>query len=190
MGSERFRHDGGEPDYRRVHARHRPERAASHAEQAFGSGDGLYANGERAVLAGARRRNDTVGHLALDHQHDALRPCGTLEQAEDDRRRDVVRDVADHLHLVRVWTHGMQVQAHEVGVHDSDVRLLFVLCGQCGSQRVIELHEDQATDARGQVPCERTLAGPDLEHGIGRRRLQRRDDAPLLVRVDQEVLAE
>ena len=56
---------------------------------------GVVLHEDRQVAHPAGRRGDPLGDLALDHQHEPLRPRRCAEQGVQDRAGDVVRQVGD-----------------------------------------------------------------------------------------------
>ena len=80
-------------EHGRVHPRDRPEGAAPDPEHTFGTRDTTYSDRKRSVRLRAHCGDDPVCNLVLHHENDVTR-TGALEEPEDDRCRDVVRDVA------------------------------------------------------------------------------------------------
>ena len=66
---------------------------------------GVVLHEDRQVAHLPGRRGDPLGDLALDHQHHPPRPRRLAEERMQDRRRDVVRQVRDHV----IW------RGHEPG---------------------------------------------------------------------------
>ena len=58
---------------------------------------GVVLDEDRQVAHLPGRRRDPLGDLALDHQHEPVRPRRRAEQRVQDRARDVVRQVGDHV---------------------------------------------------------------------------------------------
>ena len=64
-------------------------------------GDELHEHRHGAVRLRARLREQAIGDLALHHHAPALDARQTVETLDDQRRRDVVRQVRDELRRVR-----------------------------------------------------------------------------------------
>ena len=87
-----------QPDDRRADLRGRREGAGRHRKQELRSRPPLREHGKPPVGLRAWRGDDAVGHLALEHERQALpvrRPGLGREPADEERRRDVVGKVRD-----------------------------------------------------------------------------------------------
>ena len=84
-----------QPYDRRVHPRRRLERTTADLEQSRRVHARRQHDAETPVLAAARRRDDTIDHLPLQHEMHVGDRIGGLQQPEQQRRRDVVGQVAD-----------------------------------------------------------------------------------------------
>ena len=87
------------PQHRRVDARRRLERFGRHVEQRLDPVAPLQHHGEPAVVLVAGLGGDPVDDLLLQHEVLVLDGVARLEEMEQDRRRDVVGQVADDAKL-------------------------------------------------------------------------------------------
>ena len=62
----------------------------------------LHREGEGTVILRAWSRLHTIRDFLLYHDSDRLDRCMALEEAHDDRGRDVVRKIRDDLHRISV----------------------------------------------------------------------------------------
>jgi hypothetical protein len=93
--------------------------------------DHLHVDGERAVLLAARRRDGALRHLAL-HQVDRAPRARQLERLEEDRRRDVVGDVAGE-HEVVAGEVG-EADLEHVGLDHREARVRGVALAELGGE--------------------------------------------------------
>ena len=91
-----------ERDERGVDVRPRPEDLARDRMEAGALGRELDEHRHRAVRLRPRRGEEAVGDLALHHHAPALDGRQAVEALDDDRRRDVVRQVRDELRRRRL----------------------------------------------------------------------------------------
>ena len=87
------------PQHRRVDSRRRLERLRRHVEQGSIVVAPLQHHREPAVVLAARARGHPVDHFLLQHEMLVGDVVARLEQVEQDRRRDVVGQVADDAKL-------------------------------------------------------------------------------------------
>src|SRR5687768_13603872 len=180
---------GADAKYCRIHTGDRAERAARDVEEPFGVGNALHADRESAILALAGGGRHPDGDLLLYHYHECSRPVCALQQLEEQRRRDVVRDVADDLEIVRELERA-EVDLERVGVHELEAGMRPKLISKLVGQPIVELDGNDTLRGCDEVVCECALSGTNLNHDIVRLRFDRRDDLALNVWINEEVLAE
>jgi hypothetical protein len=111
------------------------------------------------------------------------------QRMEQDRRRQVVRQVADQSQLSGARQRG-EIDTQHIGC---DQRQHAVRgCGECKrlQQVAVELDRGQGADAVEQRQCQRTLAGSDLDDLVAGLRIDGEHDLLDHRTVVQEVLAE
>lgn len=108
---------------------------------------------------------------------------------EQDRRGDVVRDVAGDLELTRPSGEFGQVQFQDIGKDD-----LHRFAGKGllhpGDHPLVQVHDHQPSGQRGKLECQRPFARTDLQDRIRRSGAEGGHDLMGGVPVAQEVLAE
>src|SRR5690606_34084783 len=82
------------------------------------------------------------------------------------------------------------VDGEGITVDDLDVGAALEAARERAGESVVLLDRDESCDAAGEMIRERAGARADLEYRVVRLGAQRLDDALLVVRVDEEVLAE
>ena len=130
--------------------------------------DELHEHRDGAVRLRARLREEAVGDLALHHHAPELDLRQAVEALDEERRRDVVRQVRDELRRVRCERGEIELQ--RVAEVELDVR---AGVAQVRLERRVELDRVHARDAVGEVARQHAEAGPDLEHDVVRRRARR-----------------
>jgi hypothetical protein len=147
---------------------------------------------QRTVLGRARGRREPLRVLLLHEQHGAPDDALGREQVLEDRRRDVVRDVAHHdeaRHAVRGCGRG-EVELEEVALDDGHARHVAALLAQVGGEAAVLLDGHQVTDATGDAQRQRAGAGADLDRDVVLAQVRVLDDALGEALLDEEVLAE
>ena len=142
----------------------------------------------RAVRALAGTREEAIGDLALDQAAPGAHVRQRVDRAQDQGRRDVVRQVRDEGGRLR--SERGQVEPHRVTPHELDVRLLVEHLGQRRLELAIDLDRRHVRDLRRQVLGQRSDAGADLEHDVLRPQVGEPIDHLEQVVVEQEVLPE
>src|ERR687887_632977 len=175
-------------DERRVHVRARPEDRPRHGMEAGSLGGELDEHRDRAV--GLRRRlgEEAVGDLTLDHHAPKLQAGEAVEALDDERSRDVVRQVRDELRWRRL--EAPEVEAERVGDLELDVRPVSEPLRERVRKRAVELDRVHARDAVGEIGGQDPEPRTDLEHDVLRRELREAADHAEDVLVDEEVLPE
>ena len=112
-----------------------------------------------------------------------------LEQLQDERRRDVVRQVGDEHPAGRRCEHLAPVARHRVGLEHRDPERLDQL-PENRHDASVHLDRRNRGPGRGERDGERAEAGSDLEDRVTRTDLGDPCDALDGIRVDDEVLAE
>src|SRR3954454_10343444 len=199
MGERRFddafhfgvivRHPGApERDERGVDIRPRPEDGARNGMEADALGHELHEDRDGAI--GLRRRDgkESVGDLALHHHAPARDARKAGEALDDDRRRDVVREVGDELR--RAGRDRREVERKRVAEDDADVRDRAEALAQLRLERSVELDSHDTRDAVGEERGEGSEPRADLENHVVAVELGEAADPAEYVLVDEEVLAE
>ena len=182
-------------DQRRLDVRSRHEdrsRDGADHTSAAPVGD-LHADG--AVRRGAGRGGKPLGHLALDHDEDALHLGDEIEDVADERCRDVVRQVGDEHPVVDVRVVAARqnigpLQMHRVALDHVDVRPICHDLSEDGDDAPIDLDRGDVSAGVGERQRQRTQACTDLDDPVAGTHARQRRDAPDRVRVGDEVLTE
>src|SRR2546425_4831824 len=80
----------------------------------------LYEDGHRAVVLRRGLREEPVRNFPLNHHAPELELREAVEALDDQRRRDVVREIRDE--LARVWRNRGQIKREGVAEVELDVR--------------------------------------------------------------------
>ena len=112
----------------------------------------------------SRRGEEAVGDLALHHHAPALDGGQPVEALDDDRRRDVVRQVRDE--LARRGLERREVERERVAPVQLGVRE----ASQLGLERPVDLDGVDVGDPLGEEAREDAEARADLEHDVVRAR--------------------
>ena len=146
------------------------------------------AHGDRVVRAGAGRRRPALADLAL-HHHEAAGDVGnSREDAHEQRRRDVVRQVRDE-------SRGSADERGEVDVHrvgDDDVDVARVRRAPRRSARATVASSSTATTrcaASASATVREPRPGPISRIVSSGCDVGEPDDPPHGVRIDEEVLS-
>ena len=142
---ERGRIEGPDPDHGRVHLRPRPKGPGRDPKDGLHLRHAPNAHRERPVGPGAGRCEEAVGDLPLERQED-LRRTGPLEEAEEDRRGQIVGDVSDDLEAPGPGE-GVEIDAEYVPVDHLDRRLSPEAAHEESGQIGVDLDEEE-TPAR------------------------------------------
>ena len=161
-------HDG------RIDARRRVEGLGRHVEQVLDLVAPLQHHREPAEGLGARLGGHAVDHFLLQHEHlvDHVRRGG--DQVEQDRRRDVVGQVADDAdRAAQALGERGEVDLQHVGLDHVEVAAPAQPLGQVA----VELDDGQRVAVRAQRDRHRAQARADLDQALARPRRDRPDDA-------------
>ena len=163
-----------QPDDRRVDLRRRPEGARRQRQDARPVREQAEHHRQRAVVAAAGAGEDAVGDLALQHHRGVADPAGGARQGEDaeqDRRRQVVGQVADDAHRAAPRRqHAGVVEGEEVaGDERQRGRDPF---GERRGEVAVDLDGANGDAGRGERPGQRAEAGPDLDEDVVRGHAQ------------------
>ena len=123
-----------------------------------------------------RPGEDSLGDLALDHDHHLRRLAGSFEEVPDDRVRCEVRQVADD--AVRLARRDDLIHFHEAGVamRDRQVRDAVEAAVEMGNQPVFDFERNHRDGRLHEIFRELSRAGADLdEHATHRRANRARD---------------
>ena len=177
----------------RRHARWWPERARRHSADDPRVGERFDEHGQVATLAWrtlVRRGRDDAARDLLLHEHDhERRPARVADEALEQRRRDLVRQVRDDPGRTPL---GLRVEVHgeRIGAHDAHVVSFAEGVAQHGDHPLVDLDRRDRPRTIGERRGENAGARPDLEHVVIRRQLRCVDDRREHTAVHEEVLPE
>ncbi|MNN56089.1 hypothetical protein D3C81_1710000 [compost metagenome] len=109
---------------------------------------------------------------------------------EDQRRGDVVRQVADHAQFLAVRRQAVEVELQRIAGVEGEVRVEAEAHLQQGQQVLVQLDHVQLGAAAEQALGKGALAGADFHHVLARARMDGAQDAVDDTGIVQEVLAE
>ena len=175
--------DPAERDEGGVDVRRRAEDGARNGMEAGSLRDELDEHRHRAVRLRARRREQAVCDLALHHHAPELDLRQAVEALDEERRRDVVRQVGNELRRVR--RERPQVELERVAEVQLDAGV-----AQVRLEREVDLHRVDARDPLGEISRQHAEPGADLEHHVAGVEVREPSDDAEDVLVDEEVLAE
>jgi hypothetical protein len=178
---------GNETHDRRVDLRHRTERSGRNGEQPCDPEKRLQHHREASVLRRRRQSRHPIDHLLLQHHVDIGEQGIVLREVETEWRADVVRKVADDAQIPEPSVAKSKSSASATcSVNSFGRELGSKPCGEIA----VDLDGVHVAGALDQRPRERREARADLDERLARMRLDRIDDAPDVMSVGEEVLAE
>ncbi len=183
----RVRH---EPHDRGPNLRRRRERARSDVEACLRAHRERQHDGEAPVLLAAWRRGHALDDLALQHHVQILDDGCELEQMKQQRRRDVVGQVADDAQRARPGRESAEVELQRIGFVDDQPLGMRHAARQRGRELAIDLDDVQALEPLAERNRQRAGAAADFDHRVARQRSNNVDDPADDGRVVQKMLAE
>ncbi|MCY1447661.1 hypothetical protein D9M71_642910 [compost metagenome] len=114
---------------------------------------------------------------------------GIGQQVEDQRRGDVVRQVADHAQAVRRRTQAGEVELQRIALVQAEVVAVSELLVEDRDQVLVQLDHVQLCAARQQAGSQGALTRADFQHALAGLGVDRAQDAVDDAGVVQEVLA-
>jgi len=150
----------------------------------------LESNGEQTVVARAWMGGDAVGNFALNHEDGEVERGVAGRQLEQDRRGDVVGQIADHAEpLARRSGNLIEIEVEYVLFKDRDFvgrKLRAQLCGEV----MIQFDSNHAACFCGQGSGDGASAGANFDDGAAGEIAECGDNTLTGVRVVEEVLSE
>ncbi len=144
-----------QPDDRGLHLGRRPERPGGQLQQTLDARPVTDENGQDAVVLRPRRRRQAHGDLALQHDRrvdERQAFAGEFDQLEEDRRGDVVGQVAGDAERRAGGRDGFQRAADVVGSRLQEIAFDDVNIGRRG---IAQEGRQVAVDFEGQRPSAR-----------------------------------
>jgi len=171
---------------RRVDTGHRPEGAGRHREEPLHAKLRLQHHGEATVV----RRRGPRGHpgddLLLQHHVEVRELCPQLGQPEEQRRADVVRQIADDAQ--RRPQHGIVEFERIRDMEREALRREFRR--EPRGEVAVDLDRMDAAGAFDERPGQRAESGADLDEIVAAPRVDGVDDPRDVMRIGEEILAE
>ena len=121
-------------------------RPAATRPTSFGMRETLHVDGERAVRARSRRRDDSLGDLVLNEIHRAA-ATRRLERMKEDRGRDVVRHVPGEQKFLP--GNLGEIHLEYIALDDLDIPRCAVAVAKIRRESAIKLDGDDPLRARG-----------------------------------------
>ncbi len=171
------------------HFGRREETAWADIEKKTRHGVGLSHHRQNAILLGSRARYKPLGNFALHHHHCVGNEPAPFEKMEQDRARDIVRNVPDHPNRLDSGRacYLLQIGLEEIFLQDFN-------SGAIGSadhldHTWIELDRQQTAFADGKQTRQCSLARTYLHDGFAGQGIELPDDLPCDVFIDEEILS-
>ena len=126
-----------------------------------------------------------------DQGHGADRGSG-IEKTVQDRRSDVIRQVAEDIAFVGSVAAAdlLEIGRENIALQDLDSRVALHSCFELNGQGGVEFDCHHAARALGQKPGHRAPPWTDFDHQVIGADRDRLGDAPAVARVGEEMLAE
>ncbi len=125
---------------------------------------------EHAIIGRADRRDQTLSNLLLEHDHKPREVHGRLEEMKQDRRRDVVRQIGDHLARLAAGQElpekPVQFVIEDIAAEQSHMWHAAELVFEAGHERGVYLDGEHPARMSCEAPRERAQAGADLDHVV------------------------
>src|SRR5262245_55144812 len=173
---------------RRSNLGRRREGACADIQQALDPHPGREHDGEPSVNLRAGRRHHAVDDFLLQHEMHVADRGALLEQAKEQRRRNVVGKIAHQAQRRPGAAQGGDIDLQDVLVDQRERRTESL--AEIPGQVAIDLDRRERAELLEQRCRERSAAGPDLDDALAAPRLDRRDDARDHLGIVEEVLAE
>jgi len=145
---------------------------------------------QAAVGLGAGTGGHAGDHLPLQHEVHVLDGVCLLDQVEQQRGRDVVRQITDHAQSAIIRAQAAEVEFQCVRVVQPQLAQAGTAALQRFDQITVELDRVEFTDAPQQTSGQRALARADLDQSLPLARIDAVQDALDHGLVVQKVLAE
>ena len=177
-------HDG------RIDFRRRVERARADVEQVLDAAVVLNHDRQTTPVTTARACGQTLDHFLLQHEVHVADQAGVVQQVKDQRRGDVVRQVADHPQAVRRGIQAVEVELQRVALMQVEVALAGELLVEDRDQVLVQFHHVQLGAAAQQALGQCALARADFQQAVFGLGADGAQDAVDNAGIVQEVLAE
>ena len=190
---ERRPWSGPQCDDGRRHAGRRPERARRNAADDARLGEAFHEDREVAALARCALVRLARGHppcdLLLHENDDERRPPVVGEEALEERRRDLVREVGDDARR-RAVAERVEVHGQRVGAHDAHVVPPSECLGEDRHHALVDLDRRDRARAVRERGGQDAGTGSDLEDVVTIAELGGVDDGRERGRIDEEALSD
>ena len=157
---------------------------------AFGPAGRGEHHGQAPVGLAAGRRDDAIDDLLLQHEMHVGDGGARFEQVKEQRRRDVVRQVAADAKRRSAAVQGGEVDVEHVGLVDDEFAGPCRALPQQPGEVAVDLDDLEALAALEEGQGQRAAPRADLDDAFAGLRVDRRDDSREDARVMQEMLAE
>ena len=147
----------------------------------------LQHHAQAAVVAAARRGDHAVDHFLLQHEVLVLHHRHMVEQVKQNRRGDVVGQVAHDAQLLpQTLRDGAEVHLEHIAFDHVKLRM----ATQARRQIAVEFHHGQPPQTLDQGLGQRGQTGADFDHGVARAGCDLSHDGVDDAAVGEEVLSE
>ena len=164
----------------------RAEGAGRHVEQAHHGEALLQHDGQAAVIGGVRFGDHAHDHFFLKHEVHVAHAVGEAGKMEQQRRGNVVRQVADH---AQRGAECGEIKLQRVAFVDGELFGRVVLL-EVGDEVAVDLDDVEMTETLDEGLRHRAEAGADLDHGLALLRADGLNDIADGVGVGKKVLTE
>ncbi|MCK1786564.1 hypothetical protein L9Z73_20090 [Pseudomonas sp. TNT11] len=177
-------HDG------RIDLRRRVERARANVEQVFDAAVVLNHDRQTAPITATRAGGQALNHFFLQHEVHVADDPGVVQQVEDQRRGDVVWQVAHDPQAVGRGIEAGEVELQRIALVQDEVGLAAKLLVEDRDQVFIEFNHVQLSAAGQQALGQCALARADFQQTVFGLGMDGAQDAVNHASVVQEVLPE
>ena len=147
---------------RRGHFRRRAKSCGWQAEDKFRAGIELSGDGEIAVLAGRGAGGEASGDFELDDDMGFVNVSGVLEKVMEDRRSDVVREIAVDAHAA-AGGKGREIGFEDVCRNDGEIGMSLCETLESGDEGAIEFNGDYGSAGLEEMVGHFAVAGADFD---------------------------
>ncbi|MCY1367601.1 hypothetical protein D9M69_545440 [compost metagenome] len=176
-------HDG------RIDFRRRVERARADVEQVLDPAVVLNHDRQATPVATTRAGSQALDHFLLQHEVHIANQVRVVQQVKNQRRGDVVRQVADHAQAARHGIEAVEVELQRIALMQVEVALAGKLLVENRDQVLVQLHHVELRAAAEQALGQCALARADFQQAVFCLGMNGAQDAVDNAGIVQEVLA-
>ncbi|MNM71427.1 hypothetical protein D3C81_830910 [compost metagenome] len=173
----------------RIDFRWRIERARTDVEQMLNPAVILNHDRQPAPVTTARPCRQTLDHFLLQHEVHVANQVGVVQQVENQRCGDVVRQVADYAQTAGGGIQAIEVEFQRITLMQVEIALAGKLLVEDRDQVLVQLHHVELRAAAEQALGQCALARADFQQAVFCLGMNGAQDAVDNAGIVQEVLA-